>query len=57
MGQNERMSADWFRRLLRCALPSRVDELDRLLDELMPVFEVDRDDERILFQAQAGTPG
>jgi hypothetical protein len=56
MTQSERISADWMLRLLRITLPSRADDLDQLFDELKPECELDRTEDRILFQARLGSP-
>ena len=51
MSQNEQLSIEPIRKLLRAVLLNRAADVDALLDELKPVCELDRQSERNLFWA------
>lgn len=56
MNQNERISTESIRKLLRTVSLNRAAEVDALLDELKPVCELDRQSERNLFWSLLSTP-
>lgn len=55
-GKIEEFGMEPIRRLLLTLSSSKSGELDKLLDELSPVCELDKDEDRILFQARPGNP-
>lgn len=56
MSQNEHISIEPIRKLLRAVSLNRAADVDALLDELKPVCELDRQSDRNLFWARLGTP-
>ena len=56
MTQIARVHSEPIRKLLRAVSLNRARELEGLFDELSPVFELDRETERNLFQAILGDP-
>ncbi|MDY0167612.1 MAG: phage exclusion protein Lit family protein [Thermoguttaceae bacterium] len=56
MSQNEQVSIEPIRKLLRTISLNRAADVDALLDELKPVCELDRQSEQNLFWSRLGTP-
>ncbi len=56
MGQIQETSLDPLRKLLRQVVRDRFHDLDRLLSQISPVLELDKEEDQILFQARSGNP-
>jgi len=56
MGQIRETSLDPLRKLLREVVRDRFHDLDRLLSQISPVLELDKEEDRILLQASSGNP-
>ena len=56
MGQIQETSLDPMRKLLRQVVRDRFTDLDSILSPLAPICRLDRDEDRICFQAINGTP-
>ncbi|MGA2705715.1 MAG: phage exclusion protein Lit family protein [Isosphaeraceae bacterium] len=56
MGQIQETSLDPLRKLLRQVVRDRFHDLDRLLSQISPVLELDKEEDQILFQATIGKP-
>ena len=56
MRQIQRTNIDPVRQLLRQVIRGRFPDLDSLLSQIAPVLELDKEEDRILFQATSGNP-
>ena len=56
MGQIQETNLDPLRKLLRQVTRDRFHDLDRLLSQIAPVLELDKEEDQFLFQASSGNP-